>query len=568
MPQFILLDHSLTSLGGHHYEYAIQILRAARSAGFDLVLGCGDELSDWSEFPSARVFPVFGHTTYSRCGTMNHQRAPLRRLDAVRNPFPGRPLASLAGFVRHSGELIQDIKRRVAGPRERSSFVAACRKVFEQIDVSADDHIFVPTASEFDLGSLAEFLTEADPAVRGAHWHVQFHLNFCEGREPTFANQRPRTAYLRGQVGAAAKRIGDVDTRFYVTTDQLREQYRLLDLPNLQSLPYPANPNCRPTPATGRDRLRVVCAGRPRAEKGSRLLQTMIDAIWTEYLETNRVQLIVQAAPNSLSLRLPDGRTPATLNEQFEADSAVAFAAYPLDVEAYAGLLQCADIGLFLYDADEYYARCSGVLVEMLACGKPVITPAACWLDEQMRDVNRAYVRKVIEDSSRELVALAARRECSLQIPNGATMLSVTIDPSGRPGRYWEVVVHQRDQRGMVTTSDTRVLGDERGDAALFSRRGRSVTAVCQISPLDETGESAPPISGHWLRRERPTPLGAIGQAADASHVAEALRDVVDHFPHYQSSAVGFANSWRRRHAPMRTIEQLTGGAVAASRAA
>jgi hypothetical protein len=39
-----------------------------------------------------------------------------------------------------------------------------------------------------------------------------------------------------------------------------------------------------------------------------------------------------------------------------------------------------------LYDADQYYARCSGVMVEMLKAGVPVIVPAACWMAEQIAE--------------------------------------------------------------------------------------------------------------------------------------------------------------------------------------
>ena len=41
--------------------------------------------------------------------------------------------------------------------------------------------------------------------------------------------------------------------------------------------------------------------------------------------------------------------------------------------------------GLFLYDPDRYVARCSGVLLEMLARGVPVIVPDKCWLADQLR---------------------------------------------------------------------------------------------------------------------------------------------------------------------------------------
>src|SRR5690606_37144636 len=37
------------------------------------------------------------------------------------------------------------------------------------------------------------------------------------------------------------------------------------------------------------------------------------------------------------------------------------------------------------YDARRYFARCSGVLLEMLIAGIPVIVPAGSWLSHQLR---------------------------------------------------------------------------------------------------------------------------------------------------------------------------------------
>ncbi|MFQ5412007.1 MAG: hypothetical protein ACE5EC_06905, partial [Phycisphaerae bacterium] len=36
--RFILIDHSIKGFGGHHYEYAVHVLQAARDLGFEPVL--------------------------------------------------------------------------------------------------------------------------------------------------------------------------------------------------------------------------------------------------------------------------------------------------------------------------------------------------------------------------------------------------------------------------------------------------------------------------------------------------------------------------------------------------
>lgn len=56
-----------------------------------------------------------------------------------------------------------------------------------------------------------------------------------------------------------------------------------------------------------------------------------------------------------------------------------------LSTETYHQWLSTADLGLFLYEPTRYVARCSGVLLEMMARGVPVIVPDHCWLANQVR---------------------------------------------------------------------------------------------------------------------------------------------------------------------------------------
>ncbi|MCG8649940.1 MAG: hypothetical protein MI861_08905, partial [Pirellulales bacterium] len=56
-----------------------------------------------------------------------------------------------------------------------------------------------------------------------------------------------------------------------------------------------------------------------------------------------------------------------------------------LSTRQYHAWLDTADIGLFLYEPERYVARCSGVLLEMLVRGIPVIVPDRCWLADQVR---------------------------------------------------------------------------------------------------------------------------------------------------------------------------------------
>lgn len=58
MPKFILIDHSIVDVGGHYYEYAARVLRAAEAAGYESVLATNRRLRVDGAI-SHRVLPVY-----------------------------------------------------------------------------------------------------------------------------------------------------------------------------------------------------------------------------------------------------------------------------------------------------------------------------------------------------------------------------------------------------------------------------------------------------------------------------------------------------------------------------
>jgi hypothetical protein len=69
---------------------------------------------------------------------------------------------------------------------------------------------------------------------------------------------------------------------------------------------------------------------------------------------------------------------------------------------------------------------------------------------------------------------------------------------------------------------------------------------------------------------DRGYPAGQVGLiAATPAQIPALLRNMVEHYPHYRTSAAAFAGQWCQTHAPERTIEILTGavprGRVAAA---
>src|SRR5258706_5351531 len=65
--QFVLIDHSLQDLGGHHYPLAVSILEAAERAGFAPVLATHRQFSRGRALPAHwPVHALFKYRRYSR----------------------------------------------------------------------------------------------------------------------------------------------------------------------------------------------------------------------------------------------------------------------------------------------------------------------------------------------------------------------------------------------------------------------------------------------------------------------------------------------------------------------
>lgn len=95
MTKFCLLDQSVRSVGGHHLEYALRVLHAAKSEGLEPVLAVGREAKDLGPV----AYPIHKIFRYSFWENLQPQDAGLlRQLKAT----PSRFVASLKDSLKRS----------------------------------------------------------------------------------------------------------------------------------------------------------------------------------------------------------------------------------------------------------------------------------------------------------------------------------------------------------------------------------------------------------------------------------------------------------------------------------
>ncbi len=618
MNQFVLLDHSIKRIGGHNYEYALHVLTAAERQGYRPILAVNHRFFERGRLPSSwQLHAPFHHTTYET----GHLTAKQRRLDpdGAYAPIHKDESVGTDQSLRRRGwwlHLSKSLKRRLAQKYERQKqriveqYAADLTALFGNIPLDSGDHIFVPTLSQEDLAGLLEFARSHTAIADLATWHLQFHFSLYEGRPSGSNGYEGRWKTLRKLLSDVSRAMPQDHVRFYTTTDILADQYNQLGGARFRALPYPVNPALLDKSANGgvsAQTLRVTCAGGVRPEKGTSDLYRAVAPLWHDYVDTGRIQLVVQAKrlgklPRELRRHVHQGSGWSLLQKDRNGHPKVEFIRWPLSTERYLDLIRDAHIGLLLYDPDQYYARCSGVMVEMLKAGVPVIVPAGCWMADQIAEPIFAH-----RDSMCQTTPIAARltpadadweagraqRYClwrrdshllmggqaeplrtRLTVPAAASHLCVRFrwETSTPRGSYLQLSAATKSLRGSAPKAMREIVGIRRATAPasiLFS-------LASPTNDLQLTWQNA--FSSQLIELKdveflflsavgMECPLGAVGRiAAGVDQAPDLLRDIVDHYAHYRRTAEAFAPDWGVWHSPAKVVQILTRQSLADAR--
>lgn len=606
MPRFIVLDHSLKRAGGHHFDYDLQVLRAAAELGCEPVLISHKRFGGHASLPrDCSVLPVFRHDTYNEYTIFFGTRHRFASTSGAGPRGGAQPVsARLRALLRRARYGLYELRYRNGPERRVREFSDDCRKAFDQLGFRAGDVVFLPTVSELDLEGLARFL-QGEPASRAVDWHLQFHFSIFHGREPDYPRQAEKLDWLRQHMAATLARIGGHRLHFHNTSDTLARQYNRLGIARFAELPYPIDAafHIQRIPQHDASRpLRITCAGGVRPEKGLQGLADLARQLWSDGLAQGSAQLVVQAKRGRLTgkprhpIPLPDATQAAerTHLPQHECGDPVVYIRHPLGTDDYAELVRRADIGLFLYESVLYYSRRAGVLGEMLAAGVPVVVPAGCWLAEQVAEPSYRHALQLlaqlpcvgtwhgsepgvqgIDDRglrSRphgvQVVTGPAGTSCRIQVPDKATEVAVCFDwvrPDDH-GTYLRGELEQFDAAGNSLGRSASILGHLATgphQATLFSVAADAKALRLTLANAYDNAElSIRDLELRFLSsahlREQASPLGSVGLvAADPGEVPRLLREMIRHYTHYRRSAGAFSVEWFQRHDPRRTVQTL-----------
>jgi hypothetical protein len=303
--------------------------------------------------------------------------------------------------------------------------------------------------------------------------------------------------------------------------------------------------------------------------------------LWNDYLSKGRAQLVMQTRRRDLRRALDSAVSDLGAHS---ATPPIVYAPFPLDLERYAELVRSSDIGLLLYDSTRYYARCSGVLLEMLSAGVPVIVPGGCWLSEQIHDENQRHLCDIgaratplkqigsdaltwqspANDAGAAMSFTHAEASCDFDLVSGARSLLLKfrwLEPSTR-GTYARLDLEQFDAQGGLLTSFAAIVGpgsDPSSVHSLFHLHENALRARLKWRNAWDDGTITVDAIEARLYAEH-HPAGSVGlTAANMDQSGELLGDVLLHMDHYRGRSAAFAARCTEYFNADRIVAQLLG---------
>lgn len=501
----------------------------------------------------------------------------------------GKALRAPFAMLRPS----EHMKRLVAQRLQMKAFTADSMTLFRRLKLAEGDLVFIPTINDSEMLGLLEFFRR-HPESSKATWHLLFRRNIYQGRDPEYAAQDEGLRSLRNTFRYVQENLRGQKVIFYTDTEELTTQYNRLGVFEFHTLPIPVDAEYQCSPRVGHDGgpLQVAYVGDARTEKGYQYLPRLAHDLAADYLRSGRVRLQLQS-----NFNIPGGEPgPAVARAQLEQfpSSQVGLLRDPLGREAYRDLVVGSDVLLVPYDPFNYYARSSGVLVEAMTAGIPVIVPGGTWMAMQFEATAAEYHQRLFDESERLTPRGAARlrwvsqagerwtnngqgslivnhrvaTSCALDTPRGATHLMVSFrQVSQAGGRFLCTTLLQNDRMGQQRRRHSQIANaGEWRNSVLFplatdaQRLQLYLEAAYSSSPL-ELGE----VSVEFIAADRNAPISAVGMVyADPDQLTHCVREIVEHIAHYRHTASEFAKAWTRFHNPRVLVGRLHHQAQAA----
>jgi glycosyltransferase involved in cell wall biosynthesis len=377
MRKLLIVDPTLVSLAGHSYNYDRAIIGAAREHFDEVVLYTGTGFR--APEGDALVYrPVLN-------------RLPMERLkcsvNAVFHRFArrgdqGRPVDTAAaghatvvpGVWRWMIHLAKFLRSR--------DLEASLRTVVAE-HPTGELHVFLQHAHLHDLLA-ADRLRGAFAGRAAVHFYLLLRYS------PEFVN----AGYLdKDDFAALLERVTEsAAPRVQLLTDSARlsAEYRALGVRKVVTVPVPIVLPEEAPPAGEPGILDVSFLGAARVEKGYCELPSLVGRL-TRQAGGRRIRAVIQTTRDSADPRVRVATEELhALARKLPADT-LRLLDSPVPMDVYYGWLRSAGIVALPYLSQKYNASTSGIFVEAICFGVPVLAPAHSWMSDIIGEARSSH---------------------------------------------------------------------------------------------------------------------------------------------------------------------------------
>ena len=467
MPKIVIVEQSALGVGGHYFAYTGAIARAAVEVGLDCWILRNIDLKDVWDVPGVVVVPAFTHT-WSQA-----EQAGIRGWEAGNIAF------------------------------EYAEASAA-------IEIGAGDHVLFHTLGKVDLENVINYLLSLPPSSSRPYFHIILRYDVSE-LEPLMDRYGPLFSRLRN--ASIGRQV-----YFHTDTDHLTRDYRTLTGMPFESLPIPFEQSALQSGLSEFERddslpVDILYLGDARLEKNFHHIPAAVRYIWDDYLSAGKARLIAQCNFNTPGGE--PGQLAAVQQLAQYPSSVVKLIDRPQPTEEYYTALSKAGIVLVPYCADRYRSRSSGILIEAIAAGKPLLTTAGSWMADMVSDDHAVVIdtpeqlgeglKRILADYERYRDAAERKGAAMMDWSSGKNFVRALLDS-----------VRDASGQGLRRTNLLLIMN---GDA-MELRNGASMVARAQAAYFDRANVR---VAGLFLSRKTGNPTDV---ARHMSAMAESIADL------------------------------------------
>lgn len=394
MRKLLIVDPTLVSLEGHSYNYDRAIFGAARNRFDNVALYADLGFRDVS--PQALPCrPVLNRLPINL----------LKRWVSALLHFFGRKFPESTAAGPHApvvpgvwGWVIRLGKRLRA--RDLEASVRAI--IAEQGGAHDELHLLFQHARIDELLVADRLRTSALPGTVYLHLVLRHSPEICNAR---FFSDAEFASLLKRLEASRGPRV-----RYLTDSERLGAEYRALGLGNVGTLPVPILlPEQEPAPADPA-RVDVSFLGASREEKGFCELPALVARLPRE-AGGRAVRAVVQVTRDSAEPRVRAAVAALRRLEKTLPQGALELRDSPVPMPVYYGWVRSAGVVALPYLSAKYNASTSGIFVEAICFGVPVLAPSNSWMSDVIADTKRVHGLWIGETFAQleEFPALVAR---------------------------------------------------------------------------------------------------------------------------------------------------------------